>query len=133
MGGQAPRCGPLPAFAAYAVPLAPVGGGAKRSGDTEDILDRTDFVHHIVSVLDRVRQQGESSVIGLVADWGAGKSSVVNMTRRLLEEYQNEQSWLIAEYNPWNYSDFESLIMGFFAELRDAMPDNAQWGESREN
>ena len=103
------------------------------SDSSPDILDRSEFVRHIVAVLDRVRRQGESSVVGLAADWGAGKSSVVNMTKRLLEEDQSDRSWLIAEYNPWNYSDFESLIMGFFAELRDAMPDNAQWSESREN
>lgn len=104
-------------------------------GDNEspDTLDRTDFVQHVVMVLDRVRQQGESSVVGLVADWGAGKSSIVNMTRRQLEKAQGDGAWLIAEYNPWSYSDIDSLITGFFAELRNAMPEDGQWSESREN
>ena len=103
------------------------------SSESPDTLDRIEFVQHIVTVLNRVRQQGESSVVGLVADWGAGKSSVINMVRRQLEDAKGDESWLIAEYNPWNYSDLESLIIGFFAELRNAMPDEAQWSESREN
>lgn len=106
----------------------PVGGEAGQA----DSLGRGTFVRHITAVLNRVRQQTESSVIGVVADWGAGKTSIVNLVRDTLEEPTDSSGWLIAEYNPWNYSDLESLITGFFAELRLAIPKDGQWDQTRE-
>jgi hypothetical protein len=105
----------------------PVGG--EHGPDT---LDRAEFVRHVAAVLNRVRQQTESSVIGIVADWGAGKTSIVNMVREALKEPTTESDgWLLAEYNPWSYSDLDSLMMGFFAELHTVLPKDAQWAETR--
>jgi hypothetical protein len=106
----------------------PVGGKASQP----DSLGRSDFIRHVAAVLNRVRQQTESSVIGVVADWGAGKTSIVNLVREALERPTDDSGWLIAEYNPWSYSDLESLIMGFFAELRAAIPKDGQWDQTRE-
>jgi KAP family P-loop domain len=104
----------------------PVGGEAGQP----DSLGRDVFVRRVSSVLNRVRQQTESSVIAIVADWGAGKTSMVNLVQEALEA--DRSGWLIAEYNPWSYSDLESLIMGFFAELRAAIPKDERWDQARE-
>jgi hypothetical protein len=107
----------------------PVGGE-----NGPDTLDRTDFVWHVAAVLNRVRRQTESSVIGVVADWGAGKTSIVNMVREVLKEpTTGSDGWLIAEYNPWSYSDLDSLIMGFFAEMHAVIPKGAKWNETRKH
>jgi hypothetical protein len=106
----------------------PVGG----ENGQPDSLDRGAFVRQVAAVLNRVRRQGESSVIGVVADWGAGKTSIVNLVRESLKEQTGDASWLIAEYNPWSYSDLESLITGFFAELRSAIPKGERWDQTRE-
>jgi predicted KAP-like P-loop ATPase len=63
---------------------------------------------------------------------GAGKTSIVNLVREALEESADRSGWLIAEYNPWSYSDLESLIMGIFAELRAAIPKDERWDQTRE-
>jgi len=106
----------------------PVGGKVGQP----DSLGRSTFVLHVAAVLNRVRQQAGSSVIGVVADWGAGKTSIVNLVREALEEPADSSGWLIAECNPWNYSDLESLITGFFAELRAVIPKDRQWDQTRE-
>ena len=102
----------------------PVGGE-----NGPDTLGRAQFVRHVAAVLNRVRQQAESSVIGVVADWGAGKTSIVNMVREVLKT--ENDGWLITEYNPWSYSDLESLVMGFFAELRGVIPKGDRWDDTR--
>lgn len=94
--------------------------------EAPDLLDREQYVDHVVMLLDEVRAQGPSSVLSLIADWGAGKSSIVNMIKRRLSASTPEHTpWLVAEFNPWIYSDLESLIYGFFAELRQALPKKA--------
>jgi hypothetical protein len=104
----------------------PVGGG-----NGLDTLDRGDFVRHVAAVLNRIRQQTESSVIGVVADWGAGKTSIINLVREVLEKPADDGGWLIAECNPWSYSDLDSLVLGFFAELHAVLPKDAKWNETR--
>jgi hypothetical protein len=107
----------------------PVDGSA----EAPDLLDRREYVDHVVELLDQVRAQGPSSVLSLIADWGAGKSSIVNMLKRcLISDEPGREKWLIAEFNPWIHSDLESLIYGFFAELREALPKEDKWNNTRE-
>lgn len=97
-----------------------------------DLLDRLGYAGQVIALLDRVREQSVSSVLALIGPWGSGKSSVLQMTLRLLAEGgTSEVGWHVAEFNPWNYPDLDSLQTGFFAELRSAMPDGSQWSESR--
>jgi hypothetical protein len=45
-----------------------------------DVLGRRTYAEHVVGLLERVRGQSESSVLAMIAPWGAGKSSVLAMT-----------------------------------------------------
>ena len=99
--------------------------------DAPDVLGRRAYAEHVVALLERVRRQSESSVLAMIAPWGAGKSSVLAMTISLLKARGGADGWLVAEYNPWTYSDLESWIHGFFAELRQALPKDARWSEAR--
>ncbi|MEU7061688.1 P-loop NTPase fold protein [Streptomyces sp. NPDC046197] len=42
------------------------------------------------------------------------------------------QGWLIAELNPWLYSDLESLTLALFSEIREALPKDERWSEARQ-
>ena len=97
-----------------------------------DVLGRRAYAEHVVALLERVRDQSDSSVLAMIAPWGAGKSSVLAMTISLLKAGGDADGWLVAEYNPWTYSDLESLVQGFFAELRQALPKDARWREAKQ-
>lgn len=96
--------------------------------DRPDLLDRTLFAGHVADVLGRVRDQSESSVVSLVGAWGSGKSSLLNMATDALEA---DPGWVVNYFNPWTYSDIESLISAFFTELRSSLPKGDQWSERR--
>lgn len=97
-----------------------------------DLLGHGQYAQHVISLLDRVRAQTETGVLALIGPWGSGKSSVLGKVTRRLQESENEEGWLIAELNPWLYSDLESLTLALFSEIREALPKSERWSEARE-
>lgn len=104
------------------------------SPDAPDLLGRQQYAQHAVALLQQVREQSESGVLALIGPWGSGKSSVLQMTIRHLENTAagtDTNPWSVAELNPWMYSDLESLTLALFSEIRSALPDDRQWSELR--
>lgn len=105
--------------------------------EAPDRLSRATFADHIVTLLGRVREQSDSSVLSLIGAWGSGKSSVLDMVQLRLPKVTvsspsgEAASWLVINFNPWTFGDAESLQDGFFRELRNALPDEAKWSEAR--
>jgi predicted KAP-like P-loop ATPase len=106
----------------------PVDGSA----NSPDRLDRAAYSDHVVSLLNRVRDQSESSVLAMISPWGTGKSSVLLMLASRLRSAVPAQ-WIVAEFNPWMYADQDALQTGFFAELRGALPQDKRWNDVRKS
>lgn len=96
-----------------------------------DRLERRVFADGVVNALEQVRQQSKSSVAGLIGPWGAGKSTTLSMILDSLRDHQNG-GWNVVDLNPWMYSDAESLQLGFFVALREALPRGRKWSRKRE-
>lgn len=62
----------------------------------------------------------ESLVIGLFGKWGTGKTSVINMALETIKERtcEDDNRPIILTFAPWNYSDNDTLIRIFFAEMQ---------------
>ncbi|GAA2638727.1 KAP family P-loop NTPase fold protein [Streptomyces axinellae] len=98
-----------------------------------DLLGHGQYAQHVINLMDRVRNQTETGVLALIGPWGSGKSSVLGkVTRRLRDGAASDDGWLVAELNPWLYSDLESLTLALFSEIREALPDDGRWSEARE-
>jgi predicted KAP-like P-loop ATPase len=107
--------------------------------DDPRLFGRGVLVQRIIEVLQQIRQQGQSTTIGLIGTWGSGKTTVLqglvkqitsspSTTKPVLAE-----QWSVAQFNPWLYSDVVGLHSGFFAELRSSLPKGKQWKETRTN
>ncbi|WP_129289945.1 P-loop NTPase fold protein [Streptomyces sp. N1] len=96
-----------------------------------DRLEREDFARRTVCALGEIRRQSKSSVAGLIAPWGAGKSTTLEIIIKGLEQHDTDP-WVVVDLNPWLYSDVESLQLGFFVSLREALPRGKRWGKKRE-
>ncbi|WP_329392634.1 KAP family NTPase [Streptomyces lydicus] len=97
-----------------------------------DLLGHRQYAQHVISLLDRVRAQTETGVLAMIGPWGSGKSSVLGRVTRRLRETVNDDGWLVAELNPWLYSDLESLTLALFSEIREALPNDGRWSDARE-
>ncbi len=102
------------------------------SPSAPDLLGHQRYAHHAVGLLQEVRRQSESGVLALIGPWGSGKSSVLQMVLRNLQQGPADGvSWSVAELNPWLYPDLDTLTMALFSEIRGALPKDDQWSETR--
>jgi hypothetical protein len=92
-------------------------------------FDRSEFVSTTASVIQAASKQSTSSVFGLIGTWGAGKTTIVSSLTTQLQA----SNWRVHHFNPWIYSDPDSLRWGFFSELRGAVPPGDKWNDTREN
>lgn len=83
-----------------------------------DELDRCEFAKYLGEVILNYKEV-ESLVIGLLGKWGYGKTSIVNMVKEHVTELSKneEHSPITMEFNPWNFSQQNQLILQFFNEL----------------
>lgn len=88
----------------------------------EDYLLQEEFVNHLKSIIMDYNSQ-ESLVIQLRGEWGSGKSSILNMLKKSIEE-DNEKGPLVMYFNPWNFSTKNELIKFFFEELSVLFKEN---------
>ncbi len=98
----------------------PVDGG-------RDLLGRDRLAGQFARVIDDLSQQTESAVVALVGPWGSGKSSLLGQIRTSL----SSSDWYLGFHNPWAYSDLTGAVAGFFASLRDAVPEDRLGSEWR--
>ncbi|MEH6474695.1 MAG: KAP family NTPase, partial [Sneathiella sp.] len=95
----------------------------------DDELGRSPFIKRLVSALiDKRTKQSTGVVVGIVGEWGSGKSSILNM---LDQEIRAEFSdALVVRFDPWLVSGRDDLIQAFLKELISSIsPD----GELKKN
>ena len=62
----------------------------------------------------------ESFSFGIVAPWGMGKSSFMNMMKSQIEQRHSEEC-IVIKFNPWLYSNDANIIQLFFDELSKSL------------
>ncbi len=84
--------------------------------EKDDFLGRKRFSQHLgKALLDW--QEKESLVIAIYGEWGSGKSSVINLASKYIENIQNDDKPTIIEFNPWGFSEEKNLSIHFFNEI----------------
>src|SRR5688500_12201708 len=71
--------------------------------ETEDVLSRMSFVGATRRLLEDVRSQSKSSVIGFIGAWRSGKTSILHLLRADLSK-----TWNVLNFNPWFFPDVET-------------------------
>ncbi|MEC5422908.1 P-loop NTPase fold protein [Virgibacillus sp. C22-A2] len=79
-----------------------------------DLFER----HSVISLLYNTIKQSnpnEGFVISLEGEWGSGKTTIINNTKKLLNQYDEEI--VLIDFDPWAFSNQESLLLGLFDEI----------------
>lgn len=80
----------------------------------EDTFGRAKIASAVSTTIKNYPRNEHSFVIGLFAAWGDGKTSVLNLIKRNLE---NDPNVIILEFNPWIVENSEQLFRSFFSTI----------------
>lgn len=87
-----------------------------------DIRGRTEFANVIAKRIDSTLPGQDSTVFGIVGDWGGGKTT-------LLKEITGELGeWEVVWFNPWSAADADSIAIEFVSSLASLFPTKDQKG-----
>lgn len=90
---------------------------ALQSSD-EDLFGRARYAENIAKVI-HSQPISEKYVIGLYSPWGYGKSSILNM----MESHLENDTTLVVAFNPWIYTDLNSMTVGLLTEIAREVND----------
>lgn len=78
-----------------------------------DKLDRYRFAEYLVSLLNNIEYETGSFSFHIYGTWGAGKSSVLNFMKTILEQKENDNknsdanNWIVVEFNAWQHQNLK--------------------------
>ena len=75
----------------------------------DDVLNRDDFAHWISQSITNYNSE-KTLTIGIMGNWGSGKSSLINLT----ENYLKKEDVIIIRFNPWFFTNQHNLYLQFF-------------------
>lgn len=80
---------------------------------SEDKLNRDIFAHNLANSI-LTYDQEESLTMGIIGNWGSGKSSLINLTINRLKN-----DFIIIRFDPWFFSNQNNLYLQFFKTVID--------------
>ena len=98
----------LPGFATSMIPQLPENTGWE------------EFIDSMVKRINGTDLSEESFAIGVVGEWGAGKTTFLRQMKAKMES-----AYKVVEFNPWNSLSPSQLIDDFFSMLSEAVSDDA--------
>lgn len=94
--------------------------------ESDDILNRKSFAHHLGDSLVWWKEK-ESLVMGLYWEWWIWKSSIINLTKKYIDNLDEKDKPTIIEFNPWSFSEQDNLTNHFFKEIAKELELKWDW------
>ena len=90
----------------------------------EDLLGRDDLISALASNI-KYNEKVKGYTIAIMGDWGAGKSSVVEMLKNKL----GYKDFLYADFNAWEYEHCDNIAAAMTQEFVKGLTCNLKWKE----
>ncbi len=94
---------------------------------SDDILGYYSFAEQIVNVL-KLLPEDDSFNFALCGEWGSGKTSILNLTKEIVEK---ENVYRIIQFNPWNITKKNNLIFEFLELLKNIIYEESSSNKIR--
>jgi hypothetical protein len=87
---------------------------------SDDALNREQLIGALAGLI-ADPDNSHHQTIGLLGNWGAGKSTVVQLLKKRLLSEHEEQPFLFADFNAWEYEHTDNLQAGIAQEMIDTL------------
>ncbi|MBL7966986.1 MAG: hypothetical protein JNK09_08280 [Prolixibacteraceae bacterium] len=84
--------------------------------EQKDLLGFKPFAERMVAEIKTV-SSSESVVFGINGEWGEGKTSMINMIRKQLED----DNYMVVDFHPWKTNSGKAMNQLFFDALKDGL------------
>lgn len=91
-----------------------IGADAPIRTASDDLLERGRIAERIADVLETPYPY-TGRVFAIRADWGVGKSSLMNLVIEILKARRSQARWL--EFNPWQWGDAQAISRALFLQI----------------
>jgi hypothetical protein len=91
---------------------------AKDNSLDGDILERNSYASHIIKKLEKTKNLDSAFAVGIYSEWGSGKTSMLNLMRREIEQNCDN---IVVDFKPWNSMGKEGLLKNFFETLKSEL------------
>lgn len=118
-------------------------------GKKGDQLDHQAYAEVICKALNSLNDTHTGLTIGVLGDWGTGKSSVLKMLSEQLREKSTKREtwnanenkeppntdpdpvkqWIIVEFDAWHYTQQEELWLALLRKILDSVKQDLNWRE----
>ena len=99
--------------------------------ESEDLLKRSGFAKLLAETIVNFDRE-DTFTVGVFGKWGSGKTSVVKMMLKELEEQQKsakkDDQIIVVHFEPWNFSDTNQLLNQFFARMSSEFKNKGDAG-----
>lgn len=86
----------------------------------QDLLKRDKFIGGLSNEIKNLKSR-DSFVFGLYGQWGEGKSSVINLLRKL---FQYSHDFIVINFEPWYFKDDDAILNAFFKSVETSLSKN---------
>ena len=86
----------------------------------QDRLNRFKFAKQLSDCINHYKDN-ECLTMGIMGEWGSGKTSIINL---VVEQLKENNGTHIINFNPWNFSYQNNLIYQFFDVLENVFKDD---------
>lgn len=81
-----------------------------------DLLGRQRLIESLASMIASPKQDTPFT-IGLLGDWGSGKSNVMHLLQKSLEGREDRKRFYFADFNAWQYEHTDNMAAGVAQEV----------------
>ena len=98
--------------------------------DKLDILNRAEFVEQLLKLVENVSANKASTCFAINGPWGCGKTFVLDMFQKELEQIQSEETFMdkyfVVRYDCWKFDYYEEPLVAIVSSMMSIIEEKTK-------